>query len=188
MAPWYRTLSVSTVTLSTLFRSPYIYLAKHTYPTHFFLSLWYTYHWCKESKMNFLSTMSRLLFNVGILSWDILLTLSNLMRRNCRISHVTPEGHPGYGRYWPKYMPPKETDSHCSCLALNAMANHGEWFCWLWYLSVGGSIGVTTLKPRHHLMQRLWYIVCWGWPPYSGNIQLQSNILLICATLCSSHA
>lgn len=75
--------------------------------------------------MNFFSGVSHFLFDVGILSWDVLLTLSNLVRRNRRISHVTPEGHPGYGGYWPEYMPPKETDSRCSCPALNAMANHG---------------------------------------------------------------
>ncbi|KAG1732731.1 Chloroperoxidase [Suillus lakei] len=36
-----------------------------------------------------------------------------------------PKGHPGYGGHWPEYRPPKETDSRCSCPALNAMANHG---------------------------------------------------------------
>lgn len=75
--------------------------------------------------MGFFSSVSRLFFDVGILSWDILLTLSNLVRRNRRIGHVTPEGHPGYGGHWPEYRPPNETDSRCSCPALNAMANHG---------------------------------------------------------------
>lgn len=75
--------------------------------------------------MGLFSGLSRLVFDVGILSWDVLLTLSNLVRRNRRIRHVTPAGHPGYGGYWPEYRPPKETDSRCSCPALNAMANHG---------------------------------------------------------------
>ncbi|KAG2340767.1 Cloroperoxidase [Suillus weaverae] len=75
--------------------------------------------------MGFFSGVSRLFFDVGILSWDVLLTLSNLVRRKRRIGHVTPEGHPGYGGHWPEYRPPKETDSRCSCPALNAMANHG---------------------------------------------------------------
>ncbi|KAG1867269.1 hypothetical protein DFJ58DRAFT_723944 [Suillus subalutaceus] len=76
--------------------------------------------------MDFFSSVSRLFFDLGILSWDVLLTLSNLVRRSRRIRHVTPEGHPGYGGYWPEYRPPKETDSRCSCPALNAMANHGK--------------------------------------------------------------
>ncbi|KAG1831042.1 Chloroperoxidase, partial [Suillus variegatus] len=71
------------------------------------------------------SIVSRLSLNVRILFWDILLTLSNLVRRKCRIGYVTPEGHPGYGKYWPEYRPPKETNSRCSCPALNVMANHG---------------------------------------------------------------
>lgn len=71
------------------------------------------------------SIVSRLFLDVGILSWDILLTLFNLVRRKRRIGHVTPQGHPGYGKYWPEYRSPGETDSRCSCPALNAMANHG---------------------------------------------------------------
>ncbi|KAG2144105.1 Chloroperoxidase [Suillus bovinus] len=71
------------------------------------------------------SIVSRIFLDIGVFSWDILLTLSNLVRRKLRIGHVTPHGHPGYGGYWPEYKPPKETDSRCSCPALNAMANHG---------------------------------------------------------------
>ncbi|KAG2144106.1 Chloroperoxidase [Suillus bovinus] len=75
--------------------------------------------------MGSFSIVSQFFFNVGILSWDILLTLSNLVRRKRRIGHVTPQGCPGYGGHWPEYRLPKETDSRCSCPALNAMANHG---------------------------------------------------------------
>ncbi|KAG2356593.1 Chloroperoxidase [Suillus spraguei] len=75
--------------------------------------------------MGFFEALSRLFFDVGILSWDVLLTLSNLVRRNRRIRHVTPQGQPGYGGCWPEYRPPGETDSRCSCPALNALANHG---------------------------------------------------------------
>ncbi|KAG2058107.1 Cloroperoxidase [Suillus hirtellus] len=75
--------------------------------------------------MGIFSSVSHFFFDVGILSWDVLLTLSNLVRRKRRIGHVTPEGHPGYGGLWPEFKPAQEGDSRCSCPALNAMANHG---------------------------------------------------------------
>ncbi|KAG0704170.1 Chloroperoxidase [Suillus ampliporus] len=75
--------------------------------------------------MGFSSSVSNFLFDAGIMSWDVLLTLLNLVRRKRRIGHVTPEGHPGYGGHWPEFRPPQEGDSRCSCPALNAMANHG---------------------------------------------------------------
>ncbi|KAL4061672.1 Chloroperoxidase [Scleroderma citrinum] len=61
----------------------------------------------------------------GIFTWDALLALLNLVRFNRPVGKVTPEGHPGYGGYWPEHRPPQEGDSRCSCPALNAMANHG---------------------------------------------------------------
>lgn len=75
--------------------------------------------------MGVFSSVSNFFFDAGIMSWDVLLTLSNLVRRKRRIGHVTPEGHPGYGGYWPEFKPAQEGDSRCSCPALNAMANHG---------------------------------------------------------------
>jgi hypothetical protein len=76
--------------------------------------------------MGFFSSVSILVFDAGVMSWDVLLTLLNIVQRKRRIGHVTPAGHPGYGRYWPEFRPPQEGDSRCSCPALNAMANHGE--------------------------------------------------------------
>ncbi|KAF9788481.1 Chloroperoxidase [Thelephora terrestris] len=42
---------------------------------------------------------------------------------------VAPKKAPGKvtacGGSWPKYIPPTDTDSRCSCPALNALANHG---------------------------------------------------------------
>jgi len=42
---------------------------------------------------------------------------------------VAPRKAPGKitacGGSWPKYIPPTDTDSRCSCPALNALANHG---------------------------------------------------------------
>ncbi|KAG2069811.1 Cloroperoxidase, partial [Suillus decipiens] len=75
--------------------------------------------------MGFFENLTSFFFDVGILSWDVLLTLSNLVKRNRRVRHVTPQGQPGYGGCWPEYRPPRETDSRCSCPALNALANHG---------------------------------------------------------------
>ncbi|KAG0702214.1 Chloroperoxidase [Suillus ampliporus] len=75
--------------------------------------------------MGLFSSVSYFICDVGIISWDVLLTLLNLVRRNRRIGHVTPDGHPGYGGHWPEFRPPKKTDSRCACPALNALANHG---------------------------------------------------------------
>ncbi|KAI5991716.1 Chloroperoxidase [Pisolithus marmoratus] len=61
----------------------------------------------------------------GIFAWDVILSLGNLVRFKRPVGKVTPEGHPGYGGYWPEYRKEKEGDSRCSCPALNAMANHG---------------------------------------------------------------
>lgn len=63
---------------------------------------------------------------VGVLVWDVSLTLYNLVTPNYKVGHVVPEGHPGAGGVWPEYIPPKEGDSRCSCPVLNAMANHGK--------------------------------------------------------------
>lgn len=75
--------------------------------------------------MGFFSGLSHCFFDVGIMAWDVLLTVSNLVRRKYPIDDVTPEGHPGYGGHWPEFIPPQLTDSRCSCPAFNAMANHG---------------------------------------------------------------
>ena len=76
--------------------------------------------------MGFFSSVSTVVFGVGIMSWDVLLTLLNLVQRKRCIGHVTPVGHPGYEGHWPEFRPPQEGDSRCACPALNAMANHGE--------------------------------------------------------------
>ena len=43
---------------------------------------------------------------------------------------VAPRKAPGKvtacGGSWPKYIPPTDSDSRCSCPALNALANHGN--------------------------------------------------------------
>ncbi|KAG2140652.1 Chloroperoxidase [Suillus clintonianus] len=93
--------------------------------------------------MGIISGVSHLFFYVVITSWDVLLTLANLMRRKRPIGHVTPKGHPGYEGDWPEYKPPKETDSRCSCPALNAMANHG-------IISHSGR-GISFVKLNHHI-------------------------------------
>ncbi|KAG2108621.1 uncharacterized protein F5147DRAFT_694004 [Suillus discolor] len=66
------------------------------------------------NNMGFFSDLSHCFFDVGIMAWDVLLTVSNLVRRKYLIGDVTPEGHPGYGRHWPEFIPPQLTDSRCS--------------------------------------------------------------------------
>jgi len=83
----------------------------------------------KASRMDLFSAVSYFVYDATIMSWDVLLTLLNLLRRKRPVGRVTPEGHPGYGGYWPEYRPPQAGDSRCSCPALNAMANHGECCC-----------------------------------------------------------
>ncbi|KAF8173711.1 Chloroperoxidase [Pholiota molesta] len=62
---------------------------------------------------------------VGVLTWDLGLTIGNLVTPSRKVGHVTPPGHPGLDGKWPEYIAPKEGDSRCSCPALNALANHG---------------------------------------------------------------
>lgn len=75
--------------------------------------------------MGFFSGVSNFFCDAGTMSWDVILTLFNLVGRKRPIDDVTPEGHPGYGGHWPEFRPPQETDSRCSCPGLNALANHG---------------------------------------------------------------
>lgn len=75
--------------------------------------------------MAIIDTVSNVLFDAGVMTWDVFLALGNLVQFSRPVGKVTPEGHPGYGGYWPEYRPAQEGDSRCSCPALNAMANHG---------------------------------------------------------------
>ncbi|KAH9053168.1 Cloroperoxidase [Lactarius vividus] len=71
------------------------------------------------------STLFEALFAVGLLTWDLSLSIVNIFTFKRKIGSVTPKGHPGEGGVWPEYIPPRSGDSRCSCPALNAMANHG---------------------------------------------------------------
>jgi len=95
--------------------------------------------------MGFFSGVSNTVVDAGIMSWDVLLTLLNLMRRKRQVGDVTPAGHPGYGGQWPEFRPPKEGDSRCSCPALNAMANHG-------IISRSGR-GIPFVELNHHIRE-----------------------------------
>ncbi|KAG2146856.1 Chloroperoxidase, partial [Suillus bovinus] len=75
--------------------------------------------------MGFFSKVSNFFYDAGTMSWDVILTLLNLVERKRRIGNVTPEGHPGHGGHWPEFRPPQKGDSRCSCPGLNALANHG---------------------------------------------------------------
>ncbi len=76
--------------------------------------------------MFLLTPLARIFQDLFVFTWDLSLTLINLVSPQRKIGHVTPEGYPGAGGKWPEYITPKEGDSRCSCPALNAMANHGE--------------------------------------------------------------
>ncbi|KAH0829073.1 hypothetical protein J3R83DRAFT_2533 [Lanmaoa asiatica] len=75
--------------------------------------------------MKILSSISNAFYDAGIFTWDFFLTLGNLVRFSRPVGKVTPEGHPGFGGYWPEYRPPQEGESRSCCPGLNAMANHG---------------------------------------------------------------
>ena len=75
-----------------------------------------------------LTPIARFLDNAVVFSWDALLELANLVLPKMSVGHVVPSGAPGFGRKWPEYKPPMESDSRCACPALNALANHGKVF------------------------------------------------------------
>lgn len=52
---------------------------------------------------------------------------ANLVLPKRPVGKVVPQGHAGANGKWPEYIPRKNGDSRCSCPALNAMANHGEY-------------------------------------------------------------
>ncbi|KAF8957521.1 Chloroperoxidase [Flammula alnicola] len=75
--------------------------------------------------MFLITPIYRAIQSLLVFTWDIGLTLYNLLTPSRKIGHVTPAGHPGAEGKWPEYVPPKDGDSRCSCPALNALANHG---------------------------------------------------------------
>ncbi|KAH9971537.1 Cloroperoxidase [Lactifluus volemus] len=64
-------------------------------------------------------------FAIYLFSWDVSLTLINVLTLKRKVGRVTPKGYAGEGGIWPEYNPPRPGESRCSCPALNAMANHG---------------------------------------------------------------
>lgn len=79
--------------------------------------------------LGILSSLLNVLTNLGVVVWDLGLTLFNLLAPLRPANRVVPEGHPGAGGRWPEYIAPKEGDSRSACPALNAMANHGRVQC-----------------------------------------------------------
>ncbi|KAH9947757.1 chloroperoxidase-like protein [Amylocystis lapponica] len=71
------------------------------------------------------SSIISTVLSVGILVWDLGLTLYNVVAPLRPADRVVPAGCLGEGGIWPQYVPPKTTDSRSCCPALNAMANHG---------------------------------------------------------------
>lgn len=74
-----------------------------------------------------MNILYKVVHDIGFIVWDASVTAINLVTPNKRKGHVVPEGHPGFGGEWPEYIAPKEGDSRCSCPALNALANHGDY-------------------------------------------------------------
>lgn len=63
--------------------------------------------------------------NIGVLAWDNLLAVANLVTPKLKSGQVVPDGAAGHSGKWPEYIAPKEGDSRSACPMLNAMANHG---------------------------------------------------------------
>ncbi|KAJ6603249.1 hypothetical protein DFH09DRAFT_1458575 [Mycena vulgaris] len=76
------------------------------------------------STMFLLSSAGKLLQNLYIFTWDVLLTFFNLLTPNLNVGYVVPQGIPGANGKRPKFVAPKEGDSLSACPALNALANH----------------------------------------------------------------
>ena len=82
-----------------------------------------------------LTTFMIVLILVGCAELDFGTTIVNLVTFRRKVGHVTPKGQPGEGGAWPEYRPPQQGDSRCSCPALNAMANHGSWSLYSFFIS-----------------------------------------------------
>ena len=72
-------------------------------------------------------SLSVLAAAIFIVAWDSVLFLLNLFSPKRKVGKVVLPGNPGFGGKWPKYIPPKDTDSRSACPALNALANHGTY-------------------------------------------------------------
>lgn len=63
--------------------------------------------------------------DTAVLAHDIEITIENSALPNKQTGHIVPEGQPGFGGAWPKYIPRTEGDSRGPCPFLNSLANHG---------------------------------------------------------------
>ncbi|KXN88411.1 Putative sterigmatocystin biosynthesis peroxidase stcC [Leucoagaricus sp. SymC.cos] len=72
-----------------------------------------------------MNILFKIVHDLGVLTWDVGLTVINAVTPKKRKGHVVPKNHPGYGGEWPEYVAPKEGDSRSPCPALNTLANHG---------------------------------------------------------------
>ena len=76
--------------------------------------------------IDILFIVKAIVFVLFIVIYDVILTLLNVFFPKRLPIAVVPPGSPGAGGLWPPYLPPRKTDSRCSCPALNALANHGQ--------------------------------------------------------------
>ena len=133
--------------------------------------------------MKIFNSISNAFYDAGIFTWDIFLTLGNLVRFSRPVGKVTPAGQPGYGGYWPEFRPPQEGDSRSCCPCLNAMANHGT-------PAICDEIlpsGLSWNRSRNHCTQWKRHQVQRCSRTYSCYIQLQPLFLLLYMPLRRPH-
>lgn len=65
------------------------------------------------------------IISLGVIAWDNVIAVANLITPKLKPDEVVPHGAPGYHGAWPEFVPPTEGDSRSACPMLNAMANHG---------------------------------------------------------------
>ncbi len=120
---------------------------------------------------------------VGLLAWDVLLTLYNHVVPNRSVGRVVKKGLPGFGGKWPEYIPPREGDSRCSCPALNALANHGAspfraaaHDTILLAVSDGALTVTARWHGRHPPTRRAQHHIHRARPRHTGGVQLRADV------------
>lgn len=75
--------------------------------------------------MGILNKITGFFINSFVFSWDLSLSILNLLTPSHKPGHVVPAHAAGHNLTWPAYVPPKDGDSRSACPMLNALANHG---------------------------------------------------------------
>lgn len=75
--------------------------------------------------MGIVRKVSSPFISLGVMAWDNVIAVANLITPKLKAEEVVPHGAPGFHGAWPEFVPPTEGDSRSACPMLNAMANHG---------------------------------------------------------------